>query len=298
MKTYENLQQIFADELFNHSEILVFWGKRRKGKSSLKARFEVDWMQPRNAKADVRECAAICEQINQTGLNLHPPKDHLVFVNTYAESIGPHLKKTKAYTFKDIEFGLPNATHPTGLLVPIGKYSFDESQDLFDSHMGQLATFVSKGVELSGQIGLTLMIAVQRPKRVPQDIRDLATFIECISFKEIRNKYGRIVRDEWVCNIIYDNANLEAYLGSRDKKYVDKTVKFVFNGNIRRCYNHRYFALMFYKRYEKTAVETDFTLERCSDVEYTPNGAKKYFDNHSIEIPETYRGKKKKETKS
>lgn len=296
MKTYDNLQDIFDDGLLRHSDLVAFWGKTGAGKSSLKACFEVWFMQPKNARADLKLCAQLCDQINNTGLNLQPPTDHLVFVNTYARSIGPKLKRTSAYEFYDVDFGLPNDTHPTGLLCPVGKYSFDENQDLFDSHMGHLATFVSKAMELSRQPELFIMLAMQRPMRLPQDIRELSTFIECVSKQSHYNKYGRLIRTEWTCNIIYKNANLEAYLNNPDMQFVDKTVKFVFYGNIYRCYNSRYFLPMFYARGENTKLkETTLTLKRCEDAEFTPQGFKAFHEKHKVDLPETYRGKKKKE---
>jgi hypothetical protein len=290
MQKYDDLPKMFNDGLLQHSDILIFWGKRGSGKSSLKAMFEVLFMQPRNAKQDLKLCKSLCEELNMAGLNLHPPQDHLVFVNTFTKSVGPHLKRNYAYTFRSLDFGLPNETHPTGLLCPVGKYSFDEDQDLFDSHMGSLATFVSKAIELSRQPELFLMMAVQRPMRIPQDIRDLATFIECESKESFYNKYGRLERTEWTCNIIYNGSNLSKYLESRDVALIDKKVKFVFNGNIYKCYDSRYFLPMFYTGFDNQ----DFVLEKCQEVDFSPKGFNDFHHNHPIDIPETYRGKKKK----
>lgn len=298
MKTYDNLQSIFDDGLLRHSDLIAFWGKTGAGKSSLKAVFEVWFMQPRNARSDLKLCAQLCDQINQAGFDLKPPPDHLVFVNTFAQSIGPGLKRTSAYEFYDVDFGLPNDVHPTGLLCPVGKYSFDENQDLFDSHMGHLATFVSKAMELSRQPELFLMFALQRPMRLPQDIRELTTFIECVSKQSYYSKYGRLVKTEWICNIIYKNANLEAYLNSPEDKFVDKQVKFVFHGDIYRCYNPRYFLPMFYaKGPDSKLKETTLTLKKCTDTEFSPTGFADFSRKHNIDLPDTYRGKKKKEEK-
>ena len=162
--------------------------------------------------------------------------------------------------------------------------------------MGHLASFVSKAMELSRQPELFLMFALQRPMRLPQDIRDLTTFIEPVSKKHYYNKYGRLIRTEWVCNIIYKNANLERYLSTPDKVYVDKTIKIAFNGNIYRCYNPRYFLPMFYAKGENSKLkETTLTLKKCSDAEFSPEGFKNFFDKHKVDLPDTYRGKKKKD---
>lgn len=289
MKEYSSLEEIFKDGIFQHSDILIFWGKRGKGKSSLKAVFEVLFMQPQNAKEDLSLARSMCERLNNAGFCIRPPDDHLVFVDTYSRSCSRGLKDRTAYTFQGVDFGLPNETHPTGVVCPCGKYSFDEIQDLLDSHTGALATFVSKAFELSRQLELFIMMAVQRPKRIPLDIRDLATFVECVDRKNYYNKYGVLIKTVWTCNLIYDNADLEAYINTKDPKYINKVVKFAFNGNIYKCYDSHFFMPMFYKGFENRSL----TLERCEPVQFCPDGLERYYSQRTIDIPETYRGKKK-----
>lgn len=254
------------------------------------AAFQVWFMQPRNARADLQISKSLCERVNETGFNIHPPNDHLVFVNTFAQSTGHALCEATAYEFDPVGFGLYTKNHPTQLLCPVGKYSFDEIQDLIDSHSGNLAPFVSKTIELSRQLELFLMFALQRPKRLPLDVRELATFIECVGRKNIYNKRNRLIATEWTINIIYNNANLESYLSSHDKKYIDKTIKYRFNGNIYNCYDPNYYMLMFYAGHDKNEI---LQLQKSSRPQFTENGLKEYYEKHKIDIPESYRGKKK-----
>lgn len=298
MKKYDSLQALFDDGIIQHSDMLAFWGKRGAGKSSLMNALAVWFMQPRNARQDLKLCEQLCEEINLAGFSLKVPPDHLVFTNTFVQSIGPRLKRTSAYEFYDIEFGLPNEIHPTAILCPCGKYLFDENQDLFDSHLGHLASFVSKSMELSRQIELFLMFSLQRPMRLPQDIRDLTTFVECESKESFYNRYGRLIRTEWTVNIIYKNAKLEAYLSSADPQYIDKTIKIVFNGNIYRCYNSRYFMPMFYAKGENSKLkETALILQKCVDIEFSQSGFEDFYKRHKIDVPDTYRGKKQTKRK-
>ena len=300
IKVYEDLPQMFADGIIQPSDILVFFGKRGTGKSSLQAFFNVLFMQPRNAKADIRKSKRLCEKINQTGLNLRPPDDHLVFVDTFAESIGHKLKRTGAYEFESLEFGLPNKYHPTGLLCPWGKYSFDEGQSKFDSHMGNLAIFLSMCMELSRHPELFIMITMQRIMRLPLDIRDLATFIEPIKRDDIYNKYGRLIRTEWTCRIFYKNKNVEKYVkgDGEDDTLADRVVKFVFNGNIYRCYDPNYFLSMFYAVDGTKVKATTLELNRCKRPEFTPQGMEEFHKRHTVDIPDTFRGQKDKKEKS
>lgn len=300
IKTYYDLPEMFADGLIQHSDILVFFGKRGTGKTSLQTFFNVLFMQPRNAKADIRKSKALCDRINMTGLSLRPPEDHLVFVDTYAESVGHGLKRNRAYEFSSLDFGLPNEKHPTGLLCPVGKYSFDEGQGKFDSHMGSLAIFLSMCMELSRHPELFIMIAMQRPKRLPLDIRDLSTFIEPIERKDVCNKYGRLIRTEWTCRIFYKNKNLEKYLDGdgEDDTLADKVVKFVFEGNIYRCYDANYFLPMFYVTQGTKTKSTTLELNKCKKTEYTQQGFDEFHTRHTVDIPDTYRGKVDKDEKA
>ena len=252
--------------------------------------FMNQFMKPKNTKADIREANYICGQLREAGYSIQPPQDHLVFTDTFFERNGFGKKHCSAYHFNGIDFGLPNETHPTELLCPCGKYFFDETQDLFDSHRTALPTFITKSIELSGQMRLFLCLIAQRPRRIHVDIRDLATFIEVLGMKKKYNKYGRLVECLWECNIIYDNAVLEQYLTSRDKKLVDRHIYFKYEGNIFKCYDSFYFLPMFFRGMENKQL----ILEKTERMEFTPNYFREYFKNRVIDIPETYLGKKPK----
>lgn len=285
---YTDVCDAIEDGLFEESDILVFWGKRGRGKSSLQAMFNVNFMQPKNAKIDVEKSKSVCELLNQAGYaSLRPPEDHLVFVDTFVESKGFGLVETTAYETDFYKFGLPMGPHKPFLVVPYGKYSFDEIQDAVDSHEGPLPTFSSKGFELSRHPRLFIMLAMQRPMRLPKDVRDLATFIECVERKNIYNDFGKLLGTLWTCNIIYDNANLESYLSTHDESLVDKQVQFYFEGNIYACYDPWYFLPAWYKGMENQMP----VYERCQKVEFTEMSFKNYHERHK-EPPEYWRSKK------
>lgn len=290
MKVYENLEQIFEDGIFGPTEIIVLWGKRGRGKSSLAGMFMSEFMRPKIAKNDIKQSNIICNNLRQAGYNIRPPQDHTVFCDTFFERKGFGRKRRTAYRFNAIGFGLPNSTHPTDLLCPGGRYFFDEAQDLFDSHRASLPTFVTKAIELSRQIKLFLCIIAQRPKRIHIDIRELAIFIEVVGVKLCLNKYSRITACVWECNIIYDNATLEQYLTTRDKSLVDKHIYFRFKGNIFKCFDTSYFLPMYYRNMENQSL----VLEKTQRTEYNQAFFKEYFKSRVIDIPDTYLGKNRK----
>ena len=288
-KIYDKIEDLFKDKIFYDTDLLIIWGKRGRGKSSFAGKLMAEFMQPRIAKKEIKKCNEICNDLAEAGFNFHPPKDHLVFCDTYFESRGYMQKRNSAYRFNGVEFGLPNSKHQTMPIIPCGKYFFDEAQDLFDSHISALQTFVTKSFELSRQVKLFLAIIAQRPIRIHKDIRELATFVEVVKKEDKFNKYGSLISSIWTLHIIYDNAQLEDYVSTKSKKLIDKKVKVRFLGNIHKCYDSNYFMPMFYRNFENT----DFVLEKTNRTEFSSIFFKEYFNNRIIDIPETYRGKKK-----
>ena len=292
MKIYESIQGLFDDGIFTDTDIVIGWGKRGRGKSSGAGWFMSEFMKRKQAKKDVRESRNIAEMLKPAGYCFETPDDHTVFCDTYFEKRGFLRKRTSAYRFNPIRWGLPNDVHETDLICPCGRYFFDEGQSAFDSHVSALAGFVTGGMELSRQAKLFLFITAQRPMRLHKDIRDLATFVEFTGVKKIYNKYGRIMAVEWKINIIYENGILEKYLETRDPNLIDKTIKLRYKGNIFKCYDTNYFLPMFYRKFQHTHV----TFEKSKRTEFDEESFKEFFEHRVIDIPDTYRGKKQKES--
>ncbi len=290
---YTDIHEAIEQGIFEKSSILVLWGKRGHGKSSLMAKFCVDFMQPDYAEEDVEDSKAICELLNEAGISLiRPPEDHLVFVDTFVESKGAGLVNTKAYQFDLNTLGLPTEDNKPMPVIPCSKIALDEIQDVLDSHEGALPTNISKWFELSRHVELFIILVLQRPMRLPKDIRDLATFVECVDVHDVRNEYGLFLGTVWDCNIIYDNANLELYLKLRDKSNIDKKVNFSEDrGNIFDCYDHHYFLPAFYQDMENQMP----VLDRCERVEFTQDSFKRYYEHHKL--PENWGKKDNKKKK-
>lgn len=293
IRVYDKLEDMFADGLFSPTEVIIIWGKRGHGKSSLAGKLMSEFMRPKIAKQDIATATRICDKLNEAGYVIRPPNDHTVFCDTYFETKGFMRQSNSAYKFNAIGFGLPNDTHPTSLICPCGRYFFDEIQDLFDSHAGSLATFVSKAIELSRQYKLFLCFIVQRPMRIPKDIRELAIFIEAVELQNVYSQYNHLLSTYWICNIIYDNAMLESYLTTRNEGLIDLQVAIKYRGNIFNCYDSNYFLPMYVRGKENEGLVLSKTERTQFSVEYF----KEYFKNRVIDIPDTYRGKKPKERK-
>lgn len=297
VKTYLNLQDLFADGIFAENDILIFWGKRGRGKSSLAGFFMGEFMKSGQARRDVALAHNIADKLKNAGILISPPSDHTVFCDTFFEQKHFLRKSNSAYTFDPLRFGLPNEIHETDPICPCGRYFFDEAQDVFDSHVSALPTFVTKAFELGRQINMFAGIIAQRPKRIHIDIRDIATFIECCGIEKEFSKYGRIKSVTWTINIIYENGVLENYLTTRDSNLIDKTIKIKADWNIFNCYDTNYFLPMYYREIANKENKL-FVYEKSTRTEFDEESFSKFFSHRVIDIPETYRGKKPKDERT
>ena len=290
---YRDLKSLFEDKVISPTEIIVFFGKRGRGKSSVMGWFESQFMKPEIAKERIELSKMKCEKLRQADIYITPPEDHLVFIDTYFEDNGFRGEKRRPYNFKGTDFVLPNETHKASMpVVPFASIFLDEVQDLYDSHIGAVQPFVSKAFELSRQAGLFIGMACQRPIRIVKDIRELAIFAEVVGHEEMYIR-GEVIATIWTLNLIYENSDLERYLDTRDKQYIDRTIQIMFKGNIYSCYDPDYFFPMFYRGFENQM----FVFEKVEKTDFSVSGMKKYNENRLIDIPETFRGKKEKKKK-
>lgn len=293
MREYSQIEELFMADILPRFGTIVVFGGLGTGKSSLEAKFAVDFMQPRYAKKDLEYSNALCEQLRAAGLTgLHPPEDHLVFCDTFFQSKMTNGKVIKAYETKLIDFGLPSKEHSPCPVCPYGKYFFDEVQDVLDSHKGDLPTYISKAFELARHPHLFIMLAMQRPMRLPKDIREISTFVECCGKENVYNEYDLLLKTVWKLKIIRTNANLERYLDTRDDEYVDEIIKVSHTGNIYECYDPNYFLPIFYAGLENVNI----VYANTEQVYFTEDSFKHYHENHSIDKSDAWR-KKKEEPK-
>lgn len=290
---YNDVQDLIDEGIISPTETIIFWGKRGKGKSSLMGKFMSDFMKPKNAQRRIEASRVKCEKLRSADILIEPQDDHIVFCDTFFEDNGFRGEGRRPYEISGLNLGLPNDKYKN--IVPPIPYScifLDEVQDLYDSHQGSLATFVSKWYELLRQAGVFLGMACQRPIRVAKDIRDLAVFFEVAGMEHtyIRDK---LVSTVWTVNIIYENANLERYIDSRDEVYIDRKIKLMFKGDIFECYDPDFFLPMFYKGFENQR----FVYTKVERTEFTREGFERYNSKRIIDIPEAFRGKKEKELK-
>lgn len=291
IKLYYTVQELIDDKVISPTEIVIFWGKRGKGKSSLMGKFMSDFMKPEIAQRRIEMSWEKCDKLRQADILIEPPEDHIVFCDTFFEDNGFRGEGRRPYEISALNLGMPNEKYLDIIPpVPFASIFLDEIQDLYDSHQGSIATFVSKWFELLRQVGVFMGMACQRPIRVSKDIRELAVFFELVEMEHMYVR-GHITKTTWTVNVIYDNANLEKYLETRDKNLIDKTFKIMFRGNIFNCYDPDFFMPMFYKGFENQR----FIFNKVERTEFSVAGFQRFNNKRIIDIPDTFRGKQQKQ---
>lgn len=186
-----------------------------------------------------------------------PPQRHVVFSNITIFRRYPNMS---SYPFSGWEFGTPNEIcKETKRLMSYGVYIFDEAQEYFDSKgEKELPPWVTQAFERHGHIFLEIYLITQRPNRLNKDIRAIAS--ERIHIEEsihtylvgkhkIKSdkflNYGKLIRTVWKGRQFSSAGEHEAYVDgkSAEDKKLGRPYKYVFEGDIRSCYNPTAYAV-------------------------------------------------------
>lgn len=258
-------------------------GQPGAGKTSLMISFALAHMTGIQAHKDLKLCNKLLAPLNAGGLSFSPPNDHLVFADC---TIFTRRGCLTNYEVDGFHLGLAQDIHSTMFLPPNAQIYLDEAQKYFNSRDSlKLADFVSRFYELHRHFCLNITLAVQRPKLIDLNIRELAARVIYVHKMESDKQGKHILRSAWDC-VEFDNAaSAIAYVDSGFSfKLAGDRVRFEYNGNIFRHYNsYAFFPALFRNRYDspfdcRHAVLTGSTREELMD----------FNDQHDYVVPETY----------
>lgn len=265
--------------------ITIIFGPPRAGKTALMTKFALDYMTGSNARRDLKACRAQIDALNRGGFQLSYPTDHLVFSDY---TITARHGKIQSHYANGFDFGLPDPDHYTDFIVPYSRFFFDEAQKYLNSRRKDLADSVSRAYELHGHARLNVTLAVQRPKLIDLNVRELAT--EVIEVDELRHEYdhGIIIGSTWFCRR-YEKAT-DALRAIDGQKVDYEPVNYDFNGNIFKHYDSFFFAPSFLNgRYRQ-----DFDIVNTGGYGKNVDDVRRFNQEHSYRIPKGYyKGDKK-----
>lgn len=243
----------------------------------------LEHMTGHQAHEDKRAGEKLVKKLNEGGFHYCYDFVHLVYADYYIEARG---KRTVSHEINGYEIGLPDKDFGTTFFAPGAQIYLDEAQKYFNSRESKsLADRVSRWFELHGHMGFNITLAVQRPKLIDLNIRELATqVIEVVELKHTYD-YNRLVRTEWICNVDDNAARAVEYVEGGKAGRFGQRKKFSYEGNIFKRYDsHNFYAAFLDGREE----ETIFEAATAEKTDYTPTSVKAFNEKHSYVVPDGY----------
>lgn len=232
--------------------VVIVFGGLGGGKSSFLAHVGVNDMWPVVARRALQECNKKVDELNKGGFcGFTHQKGHLVYSTFRIEGpIGSGLAS------KDIDlsrFGLRSEKNPSPQIFPRGStIIYDESQNGLNSRDGGVAENISGWFEFSRQGGYKVYLAGQRERRIDLNARELAQkIIECAGVEFVKDKFGRVTQTVWTCYEFDNCFAIDKYLQSGKDKSFGKRVRYTFEGDIRKHYDHNAYEGIYYAGAEK-----------------------------------------------
>lgn len=234
------------------SEVVIFFGPRGKGKSSLMAHFVDEYYKTQSAQRWelsemlIREENAEPERKTPLSFPTAPP----IYSNTKYK-----LKTRSGETFepipvkgKDIGINIEGATEEYKALYPAPLIALDEAHREFSSKSnlsdGQLEFFME-----CRHYQIIMLLAAPRAVLLNKDIRASGSrFIEPRKVVNEYNDFKRLYKTTWYCREFLETSAIEEYIATDGKcgAYVETT--YVHNGNVRELYDGYAFKRRFFPK--------------------------------------------------
>lgn len=267
--------------------ITQIYGKTGTGKTSFATADAIQYMTGLPRFEDIYNCKRTVEILNASGYNLTVP-DHLVFANWHIQC---PFTKVVSYLTNGFYVGMPGLkdTQPVLFHPPGSRLYIDEAQEVYNSRK-QLPAFVSRYFEKHRHFDLNITLVSQRDQLIDLNIRDIAQrFILIHEMKHEYNRVGLLVRTIWKYYEFDDNAAVEKFNNSGDKKFVAAEGEQIFNGDIFNYYNTKGCFPMFLKFMENR----DFDLRPSAAAGMDLKSIIEFNQLHDLRIPEGFYEKSK-----
>ncbi len=231
------------------SEIVIFFGGRGKGKSSLMAHFVDDYLKTQGAQRWELSERLIREENADRKSPLSFPTAPPIYANTKYK-----LKTRAGVDFEPIpiagkEIGVSNDKETYKTLYPAPLIALDEVHREFcqkgeNLPNGQLEFFME-----CRHYRVIMLLAAPRAVLINRDIRGSGSrFIQPRKVINFFDDFKRLYKTTWYCREFTDGDALEDYIKSDGKSggYIETT--YTHNGNVREIYDGYAFRKNFYPK--------------------------------------------------
>lgn len=232
------------------SEVVIFFGGRGKGKSSLIAHFVDDYLKMQGVQRWELSEQLIREENAERKHPLSFPSAPPVYANTKYKGL-----KTRAgiavepILIKGKDIGVSNDKETYKTLFPAPLIALDEAHREFcskgdDLPAGQLEFFME-----CRHYRVIMLLAAPRAVLINKDIRASGSrFIEPRKVVNYFDDFRRLYKTVWYCREFSETGAIEEYISSNGKSdgYIETT--YTHNGNVREIYDGYAFRKPFYPK--------------------------------------------------
>lgn len=231
------------------SEVVIFFGPRGKGKSSLMVHFVDEYLKTQGAKRWELSEQLIREENAERKSPLSYPTAPPIYSNTKYKLKTRAGKGFEPIPIKGKEIGVSNNKETYKTLFPASLIALDEAHREFCSKGENLADGQLEFFMECRHHRIIMLLAAPRAVLVNKDIR--ASGSRFIEPREVINQFDefkRLYKTTWYCREFSETSAIEEYIATNGKSdgYVEKV--YIHNGNIRELYDGYAFRKNFYPK--------------------------------------------------
>ena len=230
------------------SEVVIFFGAKGKGKSSLMAHFADDYLKTQGVHRQelseqlVREENAL--RIKPLSFPIAPP----MYANTKYKLTDSTGKPFEPIPIRGKDIGISNDKENYKALFPAPLIALDEAHREFSSK-GDLPDGQLEFLMECRHHRVIMLLAAPRAVMINKDIRASGSrFIEPRKVINQFDDFKRLYKTTWYCREFLDTSAIEEYISTNGKSdgYIETI--YVHSGNVRELYDGYAFRRRFYPK--------------------------------------------------
>ncbi len=236
--------------LNSESEIVIFFGPRGKGKSSLMGHFVGEYLKTQGDQRHELSKQLVREENAERKSPLSLPDRTPIYANTKYKNLKTRTGKDfEPFPIKGSEIGVSNDKENYKALFPAPLIALDEAHREFCSKgdslpAGQLEFFME-----CRHHRIIMLLAAPRAVLIHKDIRSSGSrFIEPREVVNEFDAFNRLCKTTWYCREFLESSAIEEYIATNGKSgdYIETT--YIHNGNVREIYDGYAFRRHFYPK--------------------------------------------------
>lgn len=217
----------------------IIFGAPGTGKSTFNTFLLIQEYRQEGRRLLLKTCKRIEELNRERSKPLTFPDRPPIYADYKVKLKAGYEKTFEPYFLDGFHLGFDNDALDVLHTPPGSKIHLSEVQRYYDSRKNTtFPDWVSRYFEMHRHYGVDVIMDIQRASLVDINIRDLCRhYTEIQSMQHTLDDLGRIVQTKFTCREFVSYADVEDYLGNKTKRKNYDVVKYVYEGNIFRCFD-------------------------------------------------------------